>query len=61
MCVCSHVATENELHQFSPNKEPLQSMLEGEIQAMYLYKPGRWMWGGVWFWEEEGVAIGVRL
>jgi len=39
--VCfSHVATENELHEFSPDKEPLLSMLEGDIQPMYMDKPG---------------------
>ena len=36
----SFAATKNELHDFSPDKEPLLSMLEGEIQAMYLCKPG---------------------
>ncbi len=41
VCVCcSHVATENELHVFSPDKEPLLSMLEGEIQPMFMCKPG---------------------
>lgn len=32
-------ATRNELHDFDPAKEPLLSMLEGEIQAMYMCKP----------------------
>lgn len=36
----SFAATKNELHEFSPSKEPLLSMLEGEIQAMYMCKPG---------------------
>ena len=36
----SHEATENELHVFSPDKEPLLSMLEGDIQPMYMCKPG---------------------
>ena len=45
MTVClssllSFAATKNELHDFSPAKEPLLSMLEGEIQAMYMCKPG---------------------
>jgi len=38
----SFVATKNELHDFSPDKEPLLSMLEGEIQAMYMCKPGEY-------------------
>ncbi len=38
----SFAATQNELHDFSPDKEPLMSMLEGEIQAMYMCKPGEW-------------------
>lgn len=38
----SFAATQNELHDFSPDKEPLLSMLEGEIQAMYMCKPGGW-------------------
>ena len=43
LCVClfySFAATKNELHEFSPTKEPLLSMLEGEIQTMYMCKPG---------------------
>ena len=28
------------LHHFAPDKEPLSSMLEGEIQPMYMCKPG---------------------
>ena len=43
MCVFlfySFAATKNELHEFSPTKEPLLSMLEGEIQTMYMCKPG---------------------
>ena len=36
----SFAATKNELHDFSPDKEPLLSMLEGEIQTMYMCKPG---------------------
>jgi Ras-related protein Rab-1A len=31
--------TKNELHEFSPHKEPLLSMLDGEIQPMYMCKP----------------------
>ena len=35
----SHAVPREELHDFAPDKEPLLSMLEGEIQAMYLDKP----------------------
>lgn len=34
-----HAVPREELHDFAPDKEPLLSMLEGEIQAMYLDKP----------------------
>ena len=37
----SFASTKNELHDFAPDKEPLLSMLEGEIQAMYRSKPGK--------------------
>jgi len=33
-------STKDELHEFAPDKEPLSSMLDGEIQAMYMCKPG---------------------
>lgn len=46
MCFLSFAATKKELHDFSPDKEPLLSMLEGEIQAMYMCKPGRCDWLG---------------
>ena len=42
----SFAATKKELHEFSPDKEPLQSMLEGEIPAMYMCKPGELAGGG---------------
>ncbi|KAL5500801.1 hypothetical protein EMCRGX_G012406 [Ephydatia muelleri] len=33
-----YAVPKEDLHDFAPDKEPLQSMLEGEIQAMYLDK-----------------------
>lgn len=36
----SFASTKDELHEFAPDKEPLSSMLDGEIQAMYMCKPG---------------------
>ena len=44
----SFAATKNELHDFSPDREPLLSMLEGEVQAMYVHKPGEPATGALW-------------
>ena len=36
----SFAAKTSDLHDFSPDKEPLSSMLDGEIQPMFMCKPG---------------------
>ena len=45
----SFASTKDELHEFAPDKEPLSSMLDGEIQAMYMCKPGEHSDGKEWF------------
>ena len=45
----SFASTKDELHEFAPDKEPLSSMLDGEIQAMYMCKPGEHNDGKEWF------------
>ena len=37
----SFASTKDELHDFAPDKEPLLSMLEGDVQPMYMCKPGK--------------------
>ena len=39
--VHSFASTKDELHDFAPDKEPLLSMLEGDVQPMYMCKPGK--------------------
>jgi hypothetical protein len=39
--VDSFASTKDELHDFAPDKEPLLSMLEGDVQPMYMCKPGK--------------------
>ena len=41
LLVYSFASTKDELHDFAPDKEPLLSMLEGDVQPMYMCKPGK--------------------